>query len=318
MSSSDHADLEALSAYIDGEAPEWADHVAGCEACRGTAAEFRAVSAAVGRPVEAPAPAVREAAIAAALDALPAPAAGARAPSRLAPDRHEAERARFARLRSPRPWAMPAVAAVVLAALGMAGVILSSYRSSDDFTTATGPALESNKAGGRDSLAGAPQAPVTDLGDVADAATLRSRAQVGAPAGAAAGRASSSASSGAAADSSATNTGNTGAPAALAAPPSGGPSVATGAVSGGAGGVAAGSGAGGTGGSVAVVGTRPCEEQARTREPNLGPVVYFATARRGTVEGYVLGFTPVGASSPVTLLLLAQDGCRELLRAAGP
>ncbi len=69
-----------------------------------------------------------------------------------------------------------------------------------------------------------------------------------------------------------------------------------------------------------VVGTRPCEEQARTREPTLGPVVYFATARQGQVAGFVLGFGAVGSTStaPVTLLLLAQDGCRELLRAAGP
>ncbi|MDQ4089219.1 MAG: hypothetical protein M3163_02785, partial [Actinomycetota bacterium] len=64
------------------------------------------------------------------------------------------------------------------------------------------------------------------------------------------------------------------------------------------------------------VGTRPCEEQARAREPNLGPVTYFATARRGDVPAYVLGF---GApTQSVTLLLLAQNGCGELLRSAGP
>jgi hypothetical protein len=44
-------------------------------------------------------------------------------------------------------------------------------------------------------------------------------------------------------------------------------------------------------------------------------VTYFATARRGNVPAYVLGFV----SGPnVTLLMLAQDGCTELLRSAGP
>ena len=37
-----HADLEALSAFVDGEAPEWADHVDGCEACAGSVAALRA------------------------------------------------------------------------------------------------------------------------------------------------------------------------------------------------------------------------------------------------------------------------------------
>ena len=67
-----------------------------------------------------------------------------------------------------------------------------------------------------------------------------------------------------------------------------------------------------------VVGTRPCEEQARARDPNLREVVYFATARRGGVPAVVLGFSTPTGPSPVTLLLLAQDGCGELLRAAGP
>jgi hypothetical protein len=46
-------------------------------------------------------------------------------------------------------------------------------------------------------------------------------------------------------------------------------------------------------------------------------VTYFATARAGTVPAYVLGFTPAGGG-PVTLLMLAQDGCSELLRSVGP
>ncbi len=312
MSPSDHADFDALSAFVDREAPEWADHVAGCEACRATAAELRATSAAVGRPVGVPSPAAREAAIAAALDALPATAAGA-GRSTLAPDRHENERARFARRRAARPWAMPAVAAVVLAILGVSGVVLSGYQGSEEVTVA-GRALEADAKAG--ALAGAPQAPVGDLGEVPDAASLRNRALNVGPTGPASstGRSSSSSNSGAAIDSGAAT----------------GPPAAVSGSSGGSGG--AGSNAttspvvpngglsatnGGSTGAV-VVGTRPCEELARTRDPSLGPVVYFATARRNGVEGFVLGFAPVGASSPVTLLLLAQDGCRELLRSAGP
>jgi hypothetical protein len=313
MSTSDHADFEALSAFVDGEAPEWAEHVAGCEVCRAGAAELRALSLAVGSPVDGPAPAVREAALAAAVDALPAPvAAGTRPPSRLAPDRQAAERARFARRGAPRPWAMPAVAAVVVGLLGLGGVVLSSNRGSENLTTVAGGPLESEKAA--NSLAGAPRGPVSDLGDLPDAATLRARALgAPAPAGAASGtgRSSSSSNSGAGSDAvtdAPTAVSGSSGLSASQSTASGGTSIATGAASGGAGGSAA----------ATVVGTRPCEEQARTREPALGVVVYFATASRGGVKGYVLGFTPNGAPAPVTLLVLAQDGCRELLRSVGP
>ncbi|MDQ6726383.1 MAG: hypothetical protein M3066_09510, partial [Actinomycetota bacterium] len=65
-----------------------------------------------------------------------------------------------------------------------------------------------------------------------------------------------------------------------------------------------------------VVGTRPCEEQARTRDPSLGEVVYFATATHQGAPAVVLGFST--GPAPVTLLLLAQADCGVLLRAAGP
>ncbi|MDP1806956.1 MAG: hypothetical protein Q8K72_17405, partial [Acidimicrobiales bacterium] len=65
----EHADFEALSAFVDGEAPEWAEHVAGCPRCRATAAELRALSARVAAPADRPPAAQREAAIAAALGA---------------------------------------------------------------------------------------------------------------------------------------------------------------------------------------------------------------------------------------------------------
>ncbi|MDP1804920.1 MAG: hypothetical protein Q8K72_07130, partial [Acidimicrobiales bacterium] len=155
------------------------------------------------------------------------------------------------------------------------------------------PALDSKA---ESAVSGAPTAPVGDLGDVPDAATLRARAlAVGATSSAGASASAARSSSGAASDSQAspTNTGNTSA--ALSPAPA----------------------SGGTAAVVApnVVGTRPCEERARAREPNLGPVTYFATARRGNVPAYVLGF---GTGPTVTLLMLAQDGCAELLRSAGP
>jgi len=250
-----HADFEALSAYVDGEAPEWADHVQACPSCRGTAAQLRAVSATVAGPVPARPAADRERAVSSALDSVlgrPAPDP----PDRLA-----------ARRRSGNPWALGAVAAVVLAVLGFSGLLLTSYRESDDAATVAGPALQAeadrNVREGPTADSGvagaAPIQPPGDLGDVGDAVTLRSRAQ---------------------------------------------PGVTT---------LNQRSGA-------IVVGTRPCEEQARTREPTLGPVVYFATARRGPVAGFVLGFGPAPGSppSPVILLLLAQDGCAELMRSAGP
>lgn len=274
--SSQHPDIDAISAHVDGEAPEWTDHVTACAQCRESAATLRAVAVAVGRPVDPPSAADRDRAIAAALEAAPVS------------DGHEAERARFAGRRSTRPWAMPAMAAVVLALVAASGLVLSSYRGSDETTTLAGPPAESEaktdavtRSGGGGVAAAAPSAPPSDLGDLPDAATLRARV-LGAVGGPAATEASAA---------SATNPRNLTPTTTLTQRPA--PNV---------------------------VGTRPCEEQARTREPSLGPVVYFATARQGQVAGFVLGFGAVGSSatSPVTLLLLAQDDCRELLRAAGP
>jgi hypothetical protein len=294
MSTTDHADLEALSAYVDGEAPEWADHVAGCEVCRAAAARLGAVAAAVRAPVDPPSDPVRDRAVTAALEEA----------------RHQAERQRFARRRSPRPWAMPAAAAAVVALLGLSGVILSANRTTDESTTLAGPALEDAKT--EVGVAGAaPDAPPADLGDIGDPSTLRTRAGFPplASAGAAAsvGRSSSVANSGAA-------DANTGA--ALSSPPNA-VSGSSGVASGGASGVAPPTTTlSQRSGAPAVVGTRPCEERVRSRSPELGPVVYFATARRGDVPAYVLGFSP--PTAPVILFLLSQSDCSELLRSAGP
>jgi hypothetical protein len=260
----EHADFEALSAYVDGEAPEWGAHLAACAACRASAEELRAVSAAVAVPVEPPADPVREAAIATAV-------AGGRAAAR--PSRRPGQ----------ARWMFGAVAALVVVVVGVAALLAGSGGSSSrrNDTAVAGPAIGSRPGTDAASSSAAPVAPVADLGDIADAATLLSRAGISTNAKSAAG------AGGAAAAAS---------PANSAASPLGSP------------------------GSVppTAVGAPPCEAVARARQPSLGPVVYFATARHGGVPAVVLGFSNGSGSPPLTLLLLAQDGCAELLRAVGP
>jgi hypothetical protein len=282
---SEHADLEALSAYVDGEAPEWAGHVEGCAACRATVEQLRAVASAVGAPVEPPPAALRETALTAALGDLDR--------------RHAAERARFARRRTQRSFNVAAIAAVILAGvLGLSALVALNTRPTDESTTLAGPGLESAPA--PDAAADAKAAtPPIDLGDVPDAATLVARAR---PSLAAATSANSGAASAAQAQ-----TASPSAPASAGAAGGAASNVIAPSTTPGARQVAP-----------TVVGTRPCEEQARSREPALREVVYFAVARRGQVPAVVLGFATGPAPSPVTLLLLARDGCAELLRAAGP
>ena len=260
---SEHADLEALSAFVDGEASEWAGHVASCASCRASVDQLRAVAAAVAAPVEPPDPRLRELAIGAALDDV------AR--------RHTTERARARRRRFSWPYELAAVAAILLAVLGFSA-LLTEQRSSEDATTVAGPALQQSAPRSESAPGATGGAPATadaaapaDLGDVRDAATLLARARPAVSSGAA-----------------------TAAPPTAFSSRSAAPSAPT------------------------AVGTRPCEEQARTREPALREVVYFAVARQGSVPAYVLGFSTGPAPSPVTLLLLAQNGCGELLRAVGP
>jgi hypothetical protein len=61
------------------------------------------------------------------------------------------------------------------------------------------------------------------------------------------------------------------------------------------------------------VGTRVCEVEARTARPQLGVVVYSATARFAGIPAQVLGFGVTPGARPMELLVLApQDGCRIL------
>jgi len=63
-----------------------------------------------------------------------------------------------------------------------------------------------------------------------------------------------------------------------------------------------------------VVGTRVCEAEARTVQPQLGVVVYAANLRFQGTAAVVLGFAPTPGVPPATLLVLApQEGCRLLV-----
>ena len=278
----DHADLEALSAFLDGEAPEWASHVAACPRCRATVDALRAVQAAVSVPVE-PVAAERDRAVAAALGhgGRVERRQGSKEPPPAAPA------AVAAPTRQPARWLVPgSIAAVLLLVVGAAALLTRAEVSDRGGTTAARAPESAPSSAGRSPGAAGPGPPSdrgvaalaapADLGEVPDVATLLARARPGL----------------AARDDAVTTV-----------PPGTGPSTL-------------GGGAAAT--ARTDVGTRPCEERARTGEPALGEVVYFATATRRGVPAFVLGFSTGPAPAPVTLLLLAQDGCGVLLRAAGP
>ena len=277
---SSHADFEALSAFLDGEAPEWAPHVGSCDVCRAALEEMRAVQTMLAAPVEPVDPARRAEAIAAAIAAA-SPVAATSTP--VQPDRlppRADTRPAAATSRQPFRWLVPAsVAALFVVVVGAVSLLSQGGRSSDELTTA-GPALESaDTPAGQSRSSATSAASGASLGEVPDAATLLARARPGLVAK----------------DS-----------AAPAAPGEVNRSLA------GTGGAAVSSA------GASAPGATPCEAQARAREPSLMQLVYFATATRQGVPAYVLGFSTGPPSAPVTLLLLAQDGCGVLLRAAGP
>ena len=346
----EHPDLEVLSAWIDGEAPGWAAHLAACPACRASADELRAVSAALAEPVVPPGAGIRDVAVAAALDQAypagepadadqaaeadrtglpgrgdqrgvaeagqggpagravqavgaggavedvePIEAGGGAEPAARVERRGAVGAGTRPRARRRRPggpgrgrrsvpagWLAAAVAAAVLAAVGLSSLLSVYGGSPNQATTAAGPARESTAPGG--GVAG----PTADSSAAAPAAAA-DLGDIADPATLVA-RARPGLPAG-----------TTPPAAALPAPtPAGAPL------------------SGSAGPGPLVGGTRPCEAQARSRQPSLGAVVYFATASRAGVAAVVLGFSTGPDPGPVTLLLLARDGCGELLRAAGP
>jgi hypothetical protein len=262
-----HPSFEDLSAYHDGEAPEWAPHVAACAECRRRLDQLAALTAAVARPLEAAAdgagdpvadvpgdPVARALATAAAGDRPVGPAQGPTAPP---PSAHPG-RGRWL------TWVTAASAAAVLVlAFGVLAVVT---RSTGDGTTGSAltegdrPTAVSGPTAADQAAPAPPPSAVAggDLGEIADAATLvlRVRPSVGA------------------------------AREAAAVP--------------------------------RVVGTYPCETEARAADPALGPVVYHATARVRGAPVVVLAFAPPGQPSPLTVQARAQADCRLLLSASSP
>ncbi|HEX2043162.1 MAG TPA: hypothetical protein VHF24_11055 [Acidimicrobiales bacterium] len=271
MSMTPHPSFEDLSAYHDGEAPEWAAHVAACVECRRRLDQLAALTAAVARPLEAPA--VGEVAGEVAVEVAGDPVARALA----AVD--EADRA-VAGPRGPvappaparpargrwLPWITAASAAAVLVLVfGVLAVVNRSDRNGtagsaltegDRPTAVSGPPPADQAA----PTPGPPRAAAAggDLGDIADARTLLARVRPAVD----------------------------GAPEAAAAP--------------------------------RVVGTYPCETEARAADPSLGPVVYHGTARVQGTPAVVLGFTPPGQPGPLTVQARALADCRLLLSASSP
>ena len=66
----EHPEFEDLSAFVDGEAPQWLGHVDSCPTCRADVDRLRAVAAVVGQRVPPVAAAARERALSVALEAL--------------------------------------------------------------------------------------------------------------------------------------------------------------------------------------------------------------------------------------------------------
>jgi negative regulator of sigma E activity len=134
-----HPDTEALSAFLDGEAPEVDSHVAACAECRRQLDALGRVRSAVAAPVPPPAPAARDAAVAAALDAVAKPVRDRR-----------------------RQWTVVVVAGAVAAALLVALVVTRVGTSSKSSNTAAGPVSSNLVRAG-------------DLGNVDDAQGLRAK-----------------------------------------------------------------------------------------------------------------------------------------------
>lgn len=276
---SDHPDLEALSADLDGGGdPAAAAHVSSCDGCRARLAELAAVQAAIRRPVAPPAPEVRDRSIAAALAVAGAgeeePAGGGPAVAAPVAPVELASRART------RWWLPGSAAAAVLAIVVLTvAVIRGGLGGGGDEQTDTALSGGRGEQGTAALESGVPPPAQTfdagDLGDVADVATLRSRVGALAQAG-----------------------GRSAAPAAPTPP-----------------GVAADAAAP----QPSVVGTRVCEAEARTARPSLGVVVYSATLRWQGTPAVVLGFADRPGGQPVTLLVLAPSGqCRVLAESTTP
>jgi hypothetical protein len=67
-----------------------------------------------------------------------------------------------------------------------------------------------------------------------------------------------------------------------------------------------------------VVGTRPCEIEARAGQAALGDVLYVANANSAGTPAVVLAFAPASGVGRVTVAMLATSDCRLLFQATTP
>ena len=312
-----HPDFDALSAHHDGEAPEVAAHVAGCAQCRTTLRWLRTTSALVAGPVPPVTGAVREQALARALEALGVTESARDTTQGAAVSRRRAEPAPVPAVAGavdgavPRParpepatpitsarsrrrtgsgvWVGVGSAAAVLVAVVLGvGALSGGGGGSDDTATVAG--------GGQADQERTASALADQPGPTAGGETNASGSAAAGVDGGDLGEIADAAALVAGARPSLLPR-----DAGAAAPRSGEVAPADAAP------------------TPKLVGTRPCEMEVRAVRPELGTVVYFATGRAQGVPVIVLGFAPAAAAEPVTLLALAQqEGCRVVLEAAGP
>jgi hypothetical protein len=329
--SSEHPDFDALSAHHDGEAPEWATHVAGCAACQATLGRLRAISALVGGPVIAAKSAVREEGLARALQAFDNTETDRDATEGAAWDRGEALRPDPVPARAFRPSAAaaggpgrrpPEPATPIASArsrrgrgtgmwvgVGSAAAVLVA------FVFGIGVLTGGNGGGGGETTVAAGGPPAQQRSDA-------SRESAGSALDATGGNSALADTAGGSDGGDLGDIADASALVAGARPgllQQGGDATTTRSREP----VAGITSAAEPELSSEFVGTRPCEMQARAERPDLGTVVYFATGRVQGAPVVVLGFaaapTDPASPAPVTLLALAQqEGCRVVLDAVGP
>lgn len=289
----EHPDLEALSASLDGEAlsESAATHVETCAACRDRLAEMRAVQLAVSRPPEpGAAPEVRDRSIARALEvtgewetavapgvgAAPEPASAPPPPPVWPPGPPPARKEQAERRDAQRWWLTGSAAAALVLLVALTAGLLSrgTGGGGDDTALSGGPSDRAVQGESAQVPPSGAEAVVDggDLGDISDVATLRAR--VGQPVSA------------------------------QPAPAAGGSAGAT---------------ADRASPTARIVGTRVCEFEARAVRPQVGLVVYAANVRYRGTAAVVLGFADQAGTPPVTLLVLAPgENCRLLAESSPP
>jgi hypothetical protein len=172
----EHPDFEDLSAFHDGEAPEWADHLAGCASCRDDLRRLTALSEAVGRvplaagdPGDTYDPVARAVAASRASDTSPTPGIPLRGP--LGPS---AEPGRSGPGRR-RQWVLGASVAAVLAVTIAIGATVAGKEPQREVPRDTLSADGARRTAGAAAGRGGSVIEGGDLGEISDRAALVSR-----------------------------------------------------------------------------------------------------------------------------------------------